>query len=723
MIELTCQANADIGENKIAVALEDCVPNGLHAGSPVRVVGNKTTVAQVVVNEAAIQGNVQMGATMRLNADVSEGESVRLRQLNAQAMQRIRFQPLVGDLDEETLNAAARALRDVYVTKGARFVVHVNGDPVELCATRVKPEHGWLVDDTSVEVRNKVVRRRGANIPTVSFADIGGLDETIEEIKEIAIVPLIHPEVYQKAGQDPPKGIMLYGPPGVGKTLLAKALAREAQCNFININGPELFMGTYGDSEKKLREIFAQAKKEAPTVIFIDEIDAIAGSRKDGKGQLEKRILTQLLTLLDGFEERGQVLVVGSTNLMESIDDALLRAGRFDRRIHVPYPDIEGREQILSIHSATMPLEPEFSLNDWAKQTNGYTGADLANLCRHAAVLAMHRVFGVQRLMEPEPLSDEELSELEITDEDFELALERATPFQVELRRPTNMGFHDMDEVIGHEAAKTELKEHLVAPIQHKEMFESMGLNCNGGVILHGPPGTGKTMLGKAVASLSGVQFMAVSGPELLSKWVGESERAVRELFQRAQEAAPVVLFFDEFDALGRQRDGGDSSAHSNSVVAQLLTLMDGLGSKEDIYLMASTNQIDLVDRAFLRPGRFDRTIYVGPLEKQHYKEFFSNETKDCLCDVSGEQWTSFVKQLVDEATGAELHGLVNTAKRHSVSRAIALGQNVAALEHRDFVAALASAPHLFSGYAQDLPKVEVWDDDDQDEDDDWVVP
>lgn len=254
-------------------------------------------------------------------------------------------------------------------------------------------------------------------------------------------------------------------------------------------------------------------------------------------------------------------------------------------------------------------------------------------------------------------------------------------------------------------------------------MFDAMGLNCNGGVILHGPPGTGKTMLGKAVASLAGVQFMAVSGPELLSKWVGESERAVRELFQRAQEAAPVVLFFDEFDALGRQRDGGDSSAHSNSVVAQLLTLMDGLGFNEDIYLMASTNQLELVDRAFLRPGRFDRTIYVGPLEKQHFNDFFANEIKDCLSDVSGNEWTAFIKQMVDEATGADLHGLVNTAKRHSVSRAIVDGQDVPVLQHRDLVAALASVPHLFSGYARDLAEVEVWDDEGHDEDDEWVVP
>jgi transitional endoplasmic reticulum ATPase len=725
MIELTCQANAQIGENKIALSLEDCIQNGIGAGSPVWIIGEKKTVGEVVVNDEVEPGRVLMGATMRLNANLSEGERVRLEHLDARGLLRVRFQPLVAGLDEQTISTAVRSLREVYVCKDARFVVNVNGEPVELCATRVKPEHGWLTDETLIETRTKPVRRQGANIPTVSFADIGGLDKTIEEVKEIAIVPLIHPEVYQKAGQDPPKGILLYGPPGVGKTLLAKALAREAQCNFININGPELFMGTYGDSERKLRDIFAQAKKEAPTVVFIDEIDAIAGSRKDNKGELEKRILTQLLTELDGFEERGQVLVVGSTNIMESIDEALLRAGRFDRRIHVPYPDIVGREHILSIHTASMPLEPGFDLNQWAKQTNGYTGADLANLCRIAAKEAMSRVFGVERLMEPDPLSVEELSELEISDDDFEEALTRSIPFQVERQRPTNMGFHNMDDVIGHEEAKAELKEHLVAPILHKEMYASMGLNCNGGVILHGPPGTGKTMLGKAVASLSGVQFMAVSGPELLSKWVGESERAVRELFQRAQEAAPVVLFFDEFDALGRQRDGGDASAHSNSMVAQLLTLMDGLGSNEDIYLMASTNQIELVDRAFLRPGRFDRTVYVGPLGKEHYLDFFTNEIKDCHSHVSNADWTAFTKRLVDEATGADLHGLMNAAKRHSVARAISLGEKAAALEPRDLVAALASTPHLFSGFAGGVEDPVAWDDDDEenDGDDDWVVP
>ncbi len=720
MIELKCRSSPTTGENKISLAYDDCIENGLSMGSLVFVVGGKTTVAQVTISDEAVPGEILMGATMRLNADVNDGDVASIRQLEAEVLQRVRFQPCEAGIDDGLLQQAARQLRDVYVTQNARFLVQVNGEAVELCATKVKPGHGWLVNETQIDVKNRVASRLGPNVPNVSFADIGGLDSTIEEVKEIAIVPLIHPEVYQRAGQDPPKGILMFGPPGVGKTLLAKALAREAQCNFFNINGPELFSAAYGESEKRLREIFARARKEAPSVIYIDEIDAIAGSRKDGKGQLEKRILTQLLTELDGFDDRGQILVVGSTNMLESIDDALLRAGRFDRRIKIPYPDPAGREQILSIHSAGMPLEPGFSLEAWAKKTPGFTGADLANLCRHAAVTAMNRVFGVERLMAPEELREEELETLEVGDLDFEQGKERALPHHVESHRPANMGFHDMDDIVGHDVAKDELNEHLVLPILHKEIYESMGLNCNGGVILHGPPGTGKTMLGKAAASLSGVQFMAVSGPELLSKWVGESERAVRELFQRAQDAAPVVLFFDEFDALGRQRDGGESSSHSNSVVAQLLSLMDGLGSTKDIYLMASTNQIDLVDKAFLRPGRFERAIYVPPLEKRQFFEFFTRQTKGKPCLVSNQQWQAFIARLVDEATGADLQGLLNTAKRNAVSRAIALKQPNPALEERDLILALNGYPHLFAGYAPREPEQDDWNDDD---DDDWVIP
>ena len=719
MIELICQQSQDVGENKIAISFNDSVESGLRPGSPAKVVGNKATVAQIVVSDQIESGRILMGSTMRINASVSEGEGVEISPLDANVLQKVRFQPLDGSLEEHVLNQAVSSLSDVYVCKGDRFVVQVNGDPIEICATRVRPAHGWLVEGTVCEVKSKPVRMRGRNIPSVSFEDIGGLDETIEEIKEIAIVPLLHPEVYQKAGQDPPKGILLYGPPGVGKTLLAKALAREAQCNFMLINGPELFSAAYGESERQLRELFERAKKEAPTVVYIDEIDAIAGSRKDSKGQLEKRILTQLLTELDGFEDRGQVLVVGSTNMMDSIDDALLRAGRFDRRIHVPYPDKAGREHILKIHTSSMPLEEGFSIEQWARNTNGFTGADLANLCRYAAVSAIHRVYGVERLMDLQAVEDEELSNLTIIHEDFEVSLPKAKPYRIDQRQPSNIGLYKMDDIIGHDEAKSELNEHLVLPILHKEMYEAMGLNCNGGVILYGPPGTGKTMLGKAVANLSEVQFMAVSGPELLSKWVGESERAVRELFQRAQEAAPVVLFFDEFDALGRQREGGEGSNHSDSVVAQLLTLMDGLGSSEDIYLMGSTNQVDLVDRAFLRPGRFEKTIYVGPLEKAKFIEFFKNETKDCECKISKKEWKKIVSNMVDEATGADLHGLVNRAKRHAVSTALSQGHDLPTLALDDMLQALKSTPHLFSGYVKKIPDDDDWNDDD----DDWVIP
>jgi transitional endoplasmic reticulum ATPase len=710
MVQLKCKADFDIEQNMIGVNIVDAIDIDIQTGTPVIIRGKNKTVAQIKIVDEVAQGQAAMNSTMRLNAGISDGEEVEIEFLPSQPIEKVRLQPLIQGIDEITLRQAFQSLNDVYVCKNSRLVGVVNGDPVEFCVTRCKPAHGWLTESTEVELSTKAYMKLNNNIPTVSFSDIGGLDQTIDEIIEIAIVPLLHPEIYQRAGQDPPKGILLYGPPGVGKTLLAKALAREAQCNFVSINGPELFSAAYGESEKMLKEIFQKAKKEAPTVIFIDEIDAIANSRKVGSGQLEKRILTQLLTELDGFEDRGQVLVVGSTNTMDQIDEALLRAGRFDRRIQVPFPNIEGRLHILAIHTSSMPLAADFSIEKWAEKTAGYTGADLANLCRHATVHAITRTFGKERIAKPEPCSEEELKQLEIVDLDFSESMEKSMPYQVSLRRPTNLGFHNIDDIIGHSEAKDELKEHLILPILYKEKYQAMGLNCNGGVILYGPPGTGKTMLGKAVASLSQVQFMAVSGPELLSKWVGESERAVRELFQRAQEAAPVVIFFDEFDALGRQRDGAESSHHSSSVVAQLLSMMDGLNDNEDIYLMASTNEIELVDKAFLRPGRFERSIYVGPLDKSQYLEFFSKEIENVAHNIDRHEFDKFIKKLVDEATGADLFGLSKSAKRNAVARAIKTDSETM-LTINDFDTALKNSPHLFSGFVVNHNEILEWDD------------
>ena len=369
MISLTCTDIPREGASGRFVEINTEVAEhyGIVNGSPIKIKGGKTTVAIVQCQPNLDPNIISMGSTIRINAKVREGDEVEIAAINAAPMEAAVIAPVARDLTEAEMEMLGSLNLDVYLSKLDHFISYINGEPIEFQIMKCKPSHGWLTSATNCKISSKKSRKATIEVPSISFEDIGGLDDTIEDIKEIAIVPLVHPEVYIKSGQEPPKGILLYGPPGVGKTLLAKALAREAQCKFITISGPEIISARYGDSEKAVREIFQQAKKEAPAVIYIDEIDAIAGNRKDSRGELEKRILTQLLIELDGFEDRGQVLVVGSTNMMETIDPALLRAGRFDRRIHVPYPDIHGREQILGIHSRNMPLE-EINLGEWAKK-------------------------------------------------------------------------------------------------------------------------------------------------------------------------------------------------------------------------------------------------------------------------------------------------------------------------------------------------------------------
>jgi len=729
MTEFTCIAPLDhethrgsVG-NDVYMNTQAADENGFQSRSPLRIIGEKnSTVAFLRLDPNIPYDSIGIGSTTRINVQIQLGEKVELAQIDAQAFVKVRLQPTARPLQPEEIPHVQAAIRDIYLSKDDHFTVSVLGEPLELQVTRCRPQHGWLTPNTEIEILGKKSRRSIIEVPAVSFDDIGGLDETIEAIKEIAVVPLIHPEIYVKSGQEPPRGILLYGPPGVGKTLLARALAREAQCNFICISGPEIVSAHYGASESALREKFAEAKRQAPSVIYIDEIDAIAGDRKNSSGELEKRILTELLIQMDGFEDRGQVLVVGSTNLLETIDPALLRAGRFDRRIHVPYPDVKGRERILEIHSKNMPLE-EVSLSDWSKKTVGCTGADIANLCRHASGEGLRRIFGIQRLTSPENFSEDELEDLRICTEDFEEAFLKFTPWASQARRPATMGRIEMDSVIGHQAAKKELIDHLVHPINNPEIYDSLGLSCSGGVLLHGPPGTGKTMLGRAAASLANVQFMAVSGPDFLSKWVGESERAVREMFQRAEELAPVVLFFDEFDAIGRNRDSSEGSQHSSSVVAQLLTMMDGLKPSDGIYLMASTNKAELIDDAFLRPGRFNQSIEVGALTNDLFYEFFQMQIGTIPSTISNQEWIAASNRLRDKVTGAELKGFVDQIKHCSARRCIE-GKTEVCLKTEDLEHGLRASRHLFRTVASvhvNEEKLEEWSEE-QDDEDDWVI-
>ena len=696
MVELRCVAVGGLEGNLVAVNLPTAQDNGWRNGQPIGIKGGRQTVAVLHIRERLSDGELGMGPTLRINAEIREAETVDVEAFDARPLNKAKLQPTNTDITELQAREVQRSLRDTYICKGDHIKFNIQGEPVEFQITRCSPRHGWLTGETELSVETKQAKRPLGNLPTVSFDDIGGLNETIEAIKEIAVVPIVHPEVYLRTGQEPPRGIVLHGPPGVGKTMLAKALSREAQCTFHSISGPEIMRGVYGESEKILREIFEQARRDSPSVIYIDEIDSIAGARDKVSGELEKRVLTQLLTLMDGFEERGRVLVIGSTNRLDSIDMALLRAGRFDRRIHVPYPDFEGRTKILEIHTSSMPLE-DVELVEWARKTNGYTGADIANLCRHASTLCLRRQFGLERLVSPDEFTKEELEIINIIDEDFTEAFDLITPIAVAERRPASMGHVGFDNIIGHNEAKKMLNDHIVLPIMNPDVYKKLGLNCTGGVMLHGPPGTGKTMLGKAAASVAGVQFMAISGPELLSKWVGESERAVRELFQRAEDLAPVVLFFDEFDALGRQRKGDASSVHSSSVVAQLLALMDGLSQRSDIFLMASTNQLNLVDDAFLRPGRFDRAIPVDKLGIDDYSEFFSKALEGVPNDISEEDITDLVGRLMEPLSGADLAGLVTDTKRAAARRSIVDGTEPS-LSVADIEEALSSNASLLRG-------------------------
>jgi transitional endoplasmic reticulum ATPase len=701
MTELKCVALGGLSENTVAVSLSTAQQYDWRNGQPMGIRGGRQTVGILKIQKDVSDGDIGIGPTLRINAKIREAESVEVVQLEANSLSKVKMQPVNDDISQEQINEVVRSIHDIYVSKGDHLVFTIHGEPIEFQIIRCRPGHGWLTGETELGVEKRRTRRPLSNLPTVSFDDIGGLDDTIEAIKEIAIVPIVHPEVYMRTGQEPPKGIVLYGPPGVGKTMLAKALSREAQTTFHSISGPEIMRGVYGESEKILREMFEQARKDSPSVIYIDEIDAITGDRDKVSGELEKRVLTQLLTLMDGFEERGRVLVIGSTNRLDSIDKALLRAGRFDRRIHVPYPDIEGRAKILEIHTKMMPLA-DMEIDDWARKTNGYTGADIANLCRHASTACLRRQFGLERLITSDDFSDEELEKIEVKGEDFTKAFDLVTPIAVAEHRPASMGHIDFENIIGHEEAKRILNDHIVLPIQNPDIYEKLALTCAGGVILHGPPGTGKTMLGRAAASVAGVQFMAISGPEMLSKWVGESERAVRELFQRAQDLAPVVLFFDEFDAIGRQRNGGESSVHSSSVVAQLLTLMDGLNHRSDIFMMASTNQLELVDSAFLRPGRFDRAISVEKLPASNYSEFFSKVINNIPNNISEEDIDELSGRLSDPLPGAELAGLVTSAKRAAALRTITEKLDSVQMTINDFETALNSSQYLLRGLGGD---------------------
>ena len=465
------------------------------------------------------------------------------------------------------------------------------------------------------------------NLVDVSYEDIGGLKEEVKKVREMIEIPLKRPELFEKLGIAPPKGVLMHGPPGTGKTLLAKAVASESDAHFIAINGPEIMSKYVGGSEENLREYFEEAEENSPSIIFIDELDAIAPKREETNGEVERRTVAQLLTLMDGLKSRGQVVVIGATNRPDSLDPALRRPGRFDREIEIGVPDSEERKEVLEIHTRNMPLADDVDLDKIASTTHGFVGADLESLCKEAAMRVVRRIL--PEIQNDEEIPKEVLEKIVVNGNDFKSAQKEIQPSAL---REVLVQIPDIkwDDVGGLEDVKQELKEAIEWPLKHPETFQRLGIRPPKGTLLYGIPGTGKTLLAKAVASESEANFISVKGPELLSKWVGESEKGVREVFRKAKQAAPTVIFFDELDAIASTRSGNDTdSGVTKRVVNQLLTEMDGLEELEDVAIIAATNRPDILDAGLMRPGRFDRHIQVSEPDEEARLAIFKVHTKD----------------------------------------------------------------------------------------------
>ncbi|UXD21877.1 ATPase AAA [Ignicoccus pacificus DSM 13166] len=574
---------------------------------------------------------IRIDGLSRQQIGVSIGDYVTVRKAKVEEATRVTLAPTEPiEFGPDFEQYVKKMLLGKPLVRGEKVLIPFFGTSIELLVVSTQPgTKVYVTENTEVKISKKPVKEEAIKgVPKVTWEDIGDLEEAKERLREIVELPMKHPEVFRHLGIEPPKGVLLYGPPGTGKTMLAKALANEIGAYFIAINGPEIMSKYYGESEQRLREIFEEARKNAPSIIFIDEIDAIAPKREEVTGEVEKRVVAQLLTLMDGLQERGRVVVIGATNRPDAIDPALRRPGRFDREIEIPPPDKRARKAILEVHTRNVPLAEDVDLDKIAEMTHGYTGADLAALVKEAAMNALRRFFkekGID-LTKVEKIPTSELEKLKVSFKDFLNAMKVVQPT---LMREVYIEVPEVhwEDIGGLEEVKQQLKEAVVWPLKHPEFFTEMGIEPPKGILLFGPPGTGKTLLAKAAATESQANFIAVRGPEVLSKWVGESEKAIREIFRKARQAAPTIVFFDEIDSIAARR-GRDVSGVLDRIVNQLLTEMDGIEPLQRVTVIAATNRPDLLDPALLRPGRFDRLIYVPPPDKKARLEIFRVHTR-----------------------------------------------------------------------------------------------
>ena len=650
---------------------------GLSTGDVVEISGNRRkTHVLLWSSQQQDYGRrlIRVDGYTRNNLGIGIDDNVFIRKVKTAKAEQVVLSPA------EELNVVGleehlpELLEGRVVTKGDMIPVNMVGRKIGFLVTTIIPTNDPAIIDAGTEFVIGSVPKSGAKgVPRVNYEDIGGLRNVIQKVREMIELPMRHPEIFDRIGIEAPRGVLLYGPPGTGKTLLAKAVANETNANFYSIGGPEIMSKFYGESEERLRETFKQAQENSPSIIFIDEIDSIAPKREEVSGDVEKRVVSQLLTLMDGLESRGKVVVIGATNRPDALDPALRRPGRFDREIEIGIPDQFGRSEILEIHTRGMPLTQDVNLESIAKITHGFVGADLEAVCREGAMRSLRRVLPEINLEESK-IPIETLNKIKITWEDFENALKDVQPSalrEVYVQKP-NVQWTDVG---GLQEVKEELKEAIEWPLKHADLFAQADIIPPKGLLLYGPPGTGKTMIAKAVASTSEANFISIKGPELLSKWVGESEKGIREVFRKARQAAPCIVFFDELDSVAPHRSGGEAgdSRVTERIVSQLLTEMDGLEDLKGVVVIGATNRPDIVDEALLRPGRFDRLLEISLPDNEARKEILKIHTSKKPLDktVSLDKLVELTKGY----SGADIAALVNAAAMSAIKEYVAVNR------------------------------------------------
>jgi len=621
-------------------------------------------------------GVIKIDGITRQNIGAGIGDKISIKSVETANAEQIILSP-TEKITAEGLQEYMifNYLNHVFTTGDSISLNTQMGSRVQFVITSTKPSKPVIVTEKTVFKLGAMTKVVDASVPRITYDELGGLKNEILKIREMVELPMRHPELFDKIGVEAPKGVLLYGPPGTGKTLLAKAVAGETNAHFISLSGPEIMSKYYGESEEKLREIFTQAEENSPSIIFIDEIDSIAPKRDEVSGEVEKRIVSQLLTLMDGIKSRGKVVVIAATNRPDSIDPALRRPGRFDREIEIGIPDDQERLEILSIHTRGMPIDEKVDLKQISKITHGFVGADLEALSKEAAMRSLRRILPEIDLDE-EKVSSEILQKIQITSEDFRDALKEVRPSalrEVQVQIP-NVSW---DDVGGLDQLKEELREAVEWPIKYKEAFDYVNVETPKGILLYGQPGTGKTLIAKAIAKMTESNFISIKGPELLSKWVGESEKGVREIFRKARQVAPCIIFLDEIDALVPRRGSGGSGSHvSENVVSQILTEIDGLEELHNVLIIGATNRLDIVDDALLRPGRFDRIIEVPNPDAKGRQHIFKIhiKKKPLANDVN----ITKLVALTDSFSGAEIAAVTNRAAITALKRYVSgKSQNV----------------------------------------------